>query len=147
VSAGPDDPVARGLQQILDRRWFEAHETLEVPWRAAVGERRAFLQGLIQAAVSLEHLRRGNPRGCRGLFRKARARFEGLPEVLEGVHVRAWERELAAFYETIDLDARIPAQFAGTLHTLPLPPEEVWPLPQVDRPLAPPQTPPQTTLK
>jgi len=35
--------------------FFEVHEILEPPWRAATGERRRYLQGIIQAAVAWYH--------------------------------------------------------------------------------------------
>jgi len=125
------DPVREGLQQILDRDWFEAHETLEVPWLAATGERKRFLQGVIQGAVALEHLRRNNPRGARGLLRKARGKLEGM-EWVEGVGVGPWMRALSTFFERIQIDARVAAWAAGQLDTLPpLPPEEDWPLPEL----------------
>jgi len=125
------DPVRQGLQQILDREWFEAHETLEVPWLAETGERKRFLQGLIQGAVALEHLRRGNPRGARGLWRKARTKLAGM-EWVEGVGVGDWLRALERFFAEIQLDARVAAWAAGEVPELPpLPPEQAWPLPEV----------------
>lgn len=123
-----DPELRRGVRQILERQWYEAHETLEVPWMAATGERRRFLQGLIQGAVALEHLRRGNPRGARGLLRKMRARIEGLPPWIEGVGIGPWSQALAAFFAAIDIDARVAAWAAGQ-GVEPLPPEGQWPLP------------------
>lgn len=35
--------------------YFEVHEILEPPWRTATGERRRYLQGIIQAAVAWHH--------------------------------------------------------------------------------------------
>jgi hypothetical protein len=57
--------AARGLQAWLDRadalasagRYFDAHEELEAPWKAASGDERLVLQGLIQVAAGLHRLR------------------------------------------------------------------------------------------
>ncbi|MFI5346340.1 MAG: DUF309 domain-containing protein [Elusimicrobiota bacterium] len=38
-------------------RWFDVHEELEIPWKAAAGEEKTLLQGLIQIAAGLHRLR------------------------------------------------------------------------------------------
>lgn len=129
-----DPRVLRGLRDIHERRWFEAHEELELAWREAQGERRQFLQGLIQGAVALEHLRRGNPRGARGQWDKARAKLAPLPAELDGVYIGAWIQALDAFYAAIDLEERSRRHVAREpMDGLPtLPPVERWPLPEYE---------------
>ncbi|MFT5679220.1 MAG: hypothetical protein ACI8RZ_000124 [Myxococcota bacterium] len=127
-----DDAVAAGVALIQAREWYEAHEVLEVPWRAAAGETKLALQALIQAAVSLEHLRRGNPRGAWGQWNKARAKMDAVPPVMCGVAVASWRNALADFYVGIDIDERSRRAVAReSMDGLPpLPPVENWPLPQ-----------------
>ena len=123
-----------GIALILDRAWYEAHEALEVPWRAAPpGDHKRFLQGLIQLAVSLEHLRRGNPRGALGQWRKGRVKLEGLPRRYGGVDVGGWVEAMAAFYDAIGLAGRSRAYLAGEAAAPGIPPVEAWPLPAVDQ--------------
>jgi len=69
---------ARGVSLFNARQWFDAHEVWEDLWRDDFGDRKRFLQGMIQAAVLLEHLRRGNPRGARSLHHTCPQKFEGL---------------------------------------------------------------------
>jgi len=57
-----------------DGKFFEAHEALEALW---IRTRDREQQGLIQAAVALHHLRRGNVRGARKMIDRALSR---LPE-------------------------------------------------------------------
>ncbi len=45
-------------------RYFEAHEAWEDLWRATRGPLRLFYQGLVQAAVGMHHLGRGNLNGA-----------------------------------------------------------------------------------
>src|SRR5690606_20932959 len=52
-----------GIALFNEGEWFEAHESWEDIWHMAAGPRKLFYQGLIQCAVTLEHMRRGNPRG------------------------------------------------------------------------------------
>jgi predicted metal-dependent hydrolase len=44
--------------------YFEVHEVLEALWRGATGSTKTFLQGLLQIAVALHHVERGNRSGA-----------------------------------------------------------------------------------
>lgn len=56
--------AGKPLQAWLDRadelgaagRFFDAHEELEIPWKAAEGDEKILLQGLIQVAAGLHRL-------------------------------------------------------------------------------------------
>ena len=52
-----------GIHLFNEHEFFEAHETWEDIWHMAYGLKHEFYQGMIQAAVALEHYRRSNPRG------------------------------------------------------------------------------------
>jgi predicted metal-dependent hydrolase len=52
--------------------FFEVHELLETIWRAATGNRRRALQGLIRAAAAFVHLEQGNREAAGRLAEKAR---------------------------------------------------------------------------
>lgn len=110
-----DDPrYALGVRLFQDGRFFEAHEELELAWRATpAGDTRRFLQGLIQLAVSLEHWRRGNPRGARGQWEKARAKLDDLPEEYAGLALGRLRADIAGWYAPYDLDAASRAQAEG----------------------------------
>ena len=76
-----------GIHLFNDGQWFEAHEVWEDIWHVASGDRKRFYQGLIQYAVTIEHMRRGNPRGMRSVYETALTKFEGLPDVYMGFHI------------------------------------------------------------
>ncbi len=67
--------VAPDLQHWLDRAdalaaggcYFDAHEQLETAWKAADGETKVLLQGLIQLAAGLHRLKL-NPQKSAGAF-------------------------------------------------------------------------------
>ncbi|MFW6061064.1 MAG: DUF309 domain-containing protein [Phycisphaeraceae bacterium] len=85
-----------GVARFNAGEWFEAHEVWEALWHTLDdGERKQFVQGLIQCAVALEHARRGNPRGALTMFDRARPRFEGLPQRYMGVDIAALLASLA----------------------------------------------------
>ncbi len=65
----------RGLSLIREGRYFEAHEELEVAWRAAPAAERDFLQGLVHVAVAWYQAERGNRVGCERQLEKAARRL------------------------------------------------------------------------
>lgn len=54
----------RGIEQFNRQRYFESHEVWEDLWIGETGRARLFYKGLIQAAVALYHLARGNFHGA-----------------------------------------------------------------------------------
>lgn len=123
-----DPGFVEGVELFRRHAWFEAHEVLELVWRAQPkGPDRELLQGLIQLAVSLEHWRRRNPRGARGQYEKGGARLRALPERMHGLEVGRLVRDFDAFYAPRRLDERVEAQMRGEPG-----PEEAgpWPSPR-----------------
>jgi hypothetical protein len=71
-----DPRYLRGIDHFNVGEYFEAHEVWEDFWIEVNDERKGFLHGLIQAAVTLHHARRGNANGARSLYRRMRANLE-----------------------------------------------------------------------
>jgi uncharacterized protein len=70
-----DAPFKRGLDEIRAGRYFEAHEELEVAWRAAPHEERDFFQGLVHVAVAWYQAGRGRPVATERQLEKAARRL------------------------------------------------------------------------
>lgn len=66
-TAYPDEYLS-GVELFNRQQFFECHEVWENLWREADEPVKQFYKGLIQAAVSLLHLREGNLLGARKLF-------------------------------------------------------------------------------
>jgi predicted metal-dependent hydrolase len=95
------DFFLEGIALFNDGEFFEAHEIWEDAWHLASGPRKSFYQGLIQCAVTLEHVRRGNPRGVRSVWTTAQQKFAGLPSPYLGIdHVRLLA-ELRSFVQPV----------------------------------------------
>lgn len=90
-----------GIKLFNDGEWFEAHEKWEDIWRSAAGAKKKFYQGLIQGAVTLEHIRRGNPRGVRSVWKTCVPKFDGLPEVYMGVDIPQFLVDLAKHVDPV----------------------------------------------
>lgn len=118
--------LEQALVCIAQRRWFDAHEALEGVWREEKNPERRVIQGVIHLVISLEHLRRGNPRGAHAQWLKAQTKLKRGSATFEGIEIGGWYRAIESFYASIDL--------AGTaaLGTVPadLPAMEKWPIPE-----------------
>jgi predicted metal-dependent hydrolase len=79
----------RGLELIREGRYFEAHEELELAWRAAGPEERDFFQGLVHVAVAWYQAGRGRRVGCERQLAKARRRLATYAPSHRGVDVAA----------------------------------------------------------
>lgn len=68
-----------GQERFNDELFFEAHEEWEKLWRYEQGRDRTFIQGLIQAAGHLVHLRKGNWSGASRLADLAKQKLVVTP--------------------------------------------------------------------
>ena len=81
------DPFKAGLEQIRSGRFFEAHEELEIAWRAAPAEERDFYQGLVHVAVAWYQAGRGRPVATASQLEKAARRLAPYAPSHGGVDV------------------------------------------------------------
>jgi predicted metal-dependent hydrolase len=68
---------------------FEAHEALELAWRAAEDDERDFLQGLVHVTVAWYQAGRGRPIACGSQLAKAKRRLARYTPSHRGVDVTA----------------------------------------------------------
>lgn len=105
--------------------FFEVHERLEEPWRAATGRTKTLLQGLLQIAVAFHHHEAGNERGAARLLAAGRSKIEAahrpttdpirLAPFLD--EIRGWEKVL----KTAGGDRRTSIDAARQRPYLPIP--------------------------
>jgi predicted metal-dependent hydrolase len=103
-SAASDEIRARlasGLQLVATGRYFEAHEELELAWRAARTEERDFFQGLVHVAVAWYQAGRGNRTGCERQLAKARRRLSPYAPAHRGVDLIAVLAQVEAAAATV----------------------------------------------
>ena len=102
------DAYNLGLQLLREGRWFEAHEELELAWRAAATEERDFYQGLVHVAVAWYQDGRGKPVATQRQLEKALRRLAAFEPSHRGVDVAALRAQLAELVQTLDLRGRQP---------------------------------------
>ena len=83
-----DEWFESGLALMRGRSYFEAHEELELAWRAADPAERDFFQGLVHVTVAWYQAGRGNQTGCRRQLEKAARRLGPFAPSHRGVDVR-----------------------------------------------------------
>ena len=73
------DLLAEGINFFNAGHYFDAHEKWEDLWRVTRGPLRLFYQGLVQAAVGMHHLSRGDQNGGRAQLTKSLAKLGEYP--------------------------------------------------------------------
>lgn len=109
------DPYKTGLEHIRAGRYFEAHEELELVWRAAPAEERDFYQGLVHVAVAWYQAGREKPVATARQLEKALRRLEPYEPAHRGVDVAALRRQLADLLTTGDLRGSKPDGIEGAV--------------------------------
>jgi 8-oxo-dGTP diphosphatase len=99
-----------GLKLFNEAKYFEFHEMLEEVWHPSEGLDRLHYQGLIQAAIALEHFRDGNPDGARALYEEACEKWAQLPARHLGVDLKAFQERMNVFLSKTQNHGRIDTQ-------------------------------------
>jgi predicted metal-dependent hydrolase len=81
------DELEHGLELIRKGRYFDAHEELELVWRAADVAERDFYQGLVHVAVAWYQAGRGRPVATASQLEKAARRLSAFVPAHRGVDV------------------------------------------------------------
>lgn len=98
------DAYNLGLDQLRAGRFFEAHEELELAWRAAAPEERDFYQGLVHVAVAWYQAGRGKPIATERQLEKALRRLAPYEPSHRGVDVAALRAQLSVLHAEGTLD-------------------------------------------
>ena len=86
--SAPLHPKAlEGIRLFNAGEYFEAHEELELAWRAEAGEIRRLYQGILETAVTYLHVQRGNYAGALKVGGRALRWLRLWPDHCRGVHV------------------------------------------------------------
>ena len=96
------DRLEAGLALIRAGRFFEAHEELELAWRAAPAGERDFHQGLVHVAVAWYQAGRGRSVGTGRQLEKAARRLAAYAPAHLGVDVADVLRQVAVAREAVE---------------------------------------------
>lgn len=90
--------LLRGIALFNRGEYFDCHEVLESLWQSAPEPERSFLHALIQVAAALHHAQRGNHKGARSVWQRARAKLVTLPERMMQVETAALINQMDDFF-------------------------------------------------
>ena len=106
LEMSPADSLALAQQLLDNGRAFQAHEVLELSWKAAPDAERDLWRGLAQLAVGLTHAQRGNLVGAARLLRRGADRIQpwqsNPPHRIDVTGLRAWTAAAADLLERTD---------------------------------------------
>lgn len=75
------------------RKFFEAHEELEVAWNEETGEVRDLYRGILQIAVTYLHITRGNYDGAIKVYKRSQRWLEGWNDVCRGINIKQFQAD------------------------------------------------------
>lgn len=94
------DPLyLRGIEEFNRQRYFDSHEVWEGLWIGETGPSRSFYKGLIQAAVALYHLDRGNVHGADKLLQGSQRYLEPFRPWYLGLDVEGFLAAMRHFFD------------------------------------------------
>jgi len=85
-----------GLQLFNAGKYFEAHEALELAWKAEKESIRRLYQGILEAGVVYLHIQRGNYEGALKVYGRSMIWLNRFPESCRGVDVATLRRDIGA---------------------------------------------------
>ena len=83
-----------GIKLFNEGKYFEAHEHLELAWKAEPSPKRYLYIGILQAGVAYYHIQRQNYRGALKVIARSRRWLNLLPEWCGGVNIRKLRDDL-----------------------------------------------------
>ena len=113
ASPSKPDPFLAGLELARAGRYFDAHEELELAWRAAEPEERDFYQGLVHVVVAWYQAGRGNRVGCERQLEKAARRLAPYAPVHRDVPVAVLLNDVANAQERVGEGSLVLAEPQG----------------------------------
>ncbi len=77
----------RGIEMFNAGEYYKCHDDLEAAWVADQGPGRDLYRGILQVAIALYQVQRGNYRGAVKMLLRVRQWLDPLPDVCRGVQV------------------------------------------------------------
>lgn len=90
-----------GLQLFNEGKFFEAHEYLELAWRAEASPKRYLYIGVLQAGVAYYHIQRRNYRGALKVIARSRRWLNLLPQWCGGINIAKLCNDLDAVEKVV----------------------------------------------
>lgn len=107
------DLFLEGIRLFNAEEFYECHDAFEDLWNETLGEERLFIQGLLQAGVSLFHFGNENYGGAMKLYRAATKKLTPYPSLYWGVDLGKFLSDYRnCFQELLDAGPAYPSGIA-----------------------------------
>jgi uncharacterized protein len=103
------------IELFNSQEFFEAHEVLEQLWLRTEGEDKNFYKGLIQCAVALAHLQRGNRKGGNKVCFTGCAYLDDYDPDYLGFPAESLVQQMRNFFQQETPDLNNPPRILGPL--------------------------------
>jgi len=90
-----------GLRLFNKGEYFEAHEALELAWRAESSTIRDLYRGILQVAVMYHHIQRQNFRGAVKVFHRCMPWLEPFPTACCGIDIAGLRQNCQAVHAEV----------------------------------------------
>lgn len=90
-----------GMKLFNEQKFFEAHEELEIAWRAEKDEVRNLYRGILQVAVFYLHITRRNYAGAVKLYERSMKWLNAFPDVHFGIQVKILRSDAKNIYNAL----------------------------------------------
>jgi uncharacterized protein len=91
------DAYLEGIRLFNQGAFWHAHEQWEACWHNSTEPDNTFYKGIIQAAGSLYHWQKGNPRGLHLNWDKSRTKLTRLPGTYKGLDLSTFIADMDQF--------------------------------------------------
>jgi len=75
------------------RKFFEAHEELEIAWNEEKSKVRDLYRGILQIAVTYLHITRGNYDGAIKVYKRSQRWLDGWNDVCRGINLKQFQAD------------------------------------------------------
>jgi uncharacterized protein len=99
--------LAGGIRLFNRGDFFEAHEVWEQEWKITEGAERIFYQGLIQSAVALLHIKRGNYAGALSVYLKSARKLAAFPPVWMGIELAEFRSAMRRHFAPLERSSNL----------------------------------------
>lgn len=91
----------KGILLFNQRKFFDAHEELEIAWRDEQTQLRDLYRGILQVGVAYYHIQRRNFSGAIKLLQRSQKWLEPFPNKFHGINLKKLKKDVVNFQEKL----------------------------------------------
>lgn len=101
--------AVEGLELFNQKKYFEAHEELEIAWKEEKGAIRELYRGILQVGVAYLHIQRGNLAGAVKMFQRCHRFLDPFPDTCLGINLGKFRHDFKQVETFLKQKGLIPA--------------------------------------